>query len=427
MKSLILFSLFSVSAIAADYTIYPASMARSKGTISTQGVTALQSKDQSANQNEWSKYVEFTPATKYVGTFTFNLPSSVNKANIISYKLNTNYLGQAKLYQLWSFHLKNQKLGTFVKIGDTSSALGWYWSFMSYLFAGNADFVSTKNQIVVQYSSNNNYDASDLDFLSLVVTTKDVVDPTPTPTPTPSAWYKPTAGTKFAIQFVNLPIIDVPAAAVQVVDLYDTPQTSIDALKALGKKVVCYFSAGSYENWRSDATSFPTSVLGNNLSGWPGERWLDVRRIDLLGPIMTARMDLAVTKKCDGLDPDNMDGFANNSGFTLSYADQLAYNKFLAAEAHKRGLGIGLKNDLLQVADLVSDFDWSENEECFYYDECNYLLPFINQSKPVFQIEYNLNASSYCPQANKLKLSSIKKNLNLDGWVDMCSNYPTAP
>jgi hypothetical protein len=59
------------------------------------------------------------------------------------------------------------------------------------------------------------------------------------------------------------------------IDLFDNSAQTIDALHSAGKKVICYFSAGSYEDWRPDANAFPDSVLGNDVSGWPGERWVN--------------------------------------------------------------------------------------------------------------------------------------------------------
>src|SRR6185503_12555875 len=103
---------------------------------------------------------------------------------------------------------------------------------------------------------------------------------------------------------------------------------------------------------------------------------------------MRARMDVAVTRGCDAVDPDNVDGFANPSGFPLTAEDQLDYNRFLAAEAHARGLAVGLKNDVGQVDDLVADFDFQVNEECFDYDECDTLVPFVDAGKAVFQLQY---------------------------------------
>jgi hypothetical protein len=234
-------------------------------------------------------------------------------------------------------------------------------------------------------------------------------------------WWKPKVQTKWAIQFTNTPILIIPEVDVQNVDLYDTDQIVINTLHEKGKKVICYFSAGSFENWRSDAADFPSDVIGKNLAGWEGEKWLDIRRLDILVPIMTKRFNLAVEKKCDGIDVDNLDGYTQKSGFILNYMDQIIYNKMLATKAHERGLGIGLKNDLNQILDLVNDYDWAINEECFQYQECHLLIPFIEKGKPVLNIEYKGKISDFCPQANELKFSSIKKKLSLDGWFESCS------
>ncbi|WP_081427089.1 endo alpha-1,4 polygalactosaminidase, partial [Sorangium cellulosum] len=205
------------------------------------------------------------------------------------------------------------------------------------------------------------------------------------------------------------------------IDLFDTPQSTIDALRAAGKKVVCYFSGGSYEDWRSDASKFPAAALGNALDGWPGERWLDTRSA-AVRDLMKARLDLAARKRCDGVEPDNVDGYQNNPGFPLTSATQLDYNRFLAAEAHARGLSIGLKNDLDQVRDLVGSFDWALNEECYAYDECDMLTPFIRAGKAVFHAEYvdASQASAVCSATKPLGLSTVIKRLDLDAWRIAC-------
>ena len=204
------------------------------------------------------------------------------------------------------------------------------------------------------------------------------------------------------------------------IDLFDNDASVVASLHAKGRKVVCYMSAGSWENWRPDADRFPNEVLGRPLEGWPGERWLDIRQIDILGPIMTARLDLCKQKGFDGVEPDNVDGYTNNSGFPLTYGDQIKYNKFLAEEAHKRGLSVGLKNDLDQVTDLLPYFDWALNEECFKYEECGKLIPFIRAGKAVFQVEYNLRLWQFCPRANRIGFNSMKKHLELDAWRRPC-------
>ena len=58
------------------------------------------------------------------------------------------------------------------------------------------------------------------------------------------------------------------------------------ALHAQGRKVICYFSAGSWEPYRPDSGDYPNEVMGGPVEGWPDERWLDVRRVDLLRPLL---------------------------------------------------------------------------------------------------------------------------------------------
>lgn len=60
------------------------------------------------------------------------------------------------------------------------------------------------------------------------------------------------------------------------IDLFDSPQTLIDSLHDDGSKIICYFSAGSSEDWRDDFPSMPTTAIGKAMDGWPGENWLDI-------------------------------------------------------------------------------------------------------------------------------------------------------
>jgi hypothetical protein len=193
------------------------------------------------------------------------------------------------------------------------------------------------------------------------------------------------------------------------IDLFDNDAAVVRALHARGRGVVCYFSAGSAEDWRPDYQDIPAAARGAALDGWPGERWLDVRHAGVLA-VMRARMDRARAMGCDGVDPDNVDGYTNATGFPLRAADQLTYNRALAAEAHARGLRIGLKNDLDQVSALAPSFDFAINEQCFAFGECAALAPFTAAEKPVLQIEYGdvtTLARTVCPRAAALRLFSI--------------------
>lgn len=201
-----------------------------------------------------------------------------------------------------------------------------------------------------------------------------------------SEWFQPRPLQSFQWQLSGALNLSYPAEIYDI-DLFDTPSSTIAGLQAMGRKVVCYFSAGSYESWRPDAGSFPSESLGSPMDGWPGERWLDIRHPGARA-VMLKRLDLAAAKGCDAVEPDNVDGYANDTGLPLRGSDQLAYNRFLAQAAHQRGLGIGLKNDLDQVQALVDDFDFAVNEQCFEYDECELLRPFVAAGKAVFVVEY---------------------------------------
>ena len=121
------------------------------------------------------------------------------------------------------------------------------------------------------------------------------------------------------------------------------------------------------------------------------------------------------------IEPDNVDGYSNNSGFPLTAQDQLAYNTFLANAAHARGLSVGLKNDLDQVTALQPLFDWALNEQCFQYAECDMLIPFATAGKAVFQAEYEGATSAFCPQAKAMRFSAMLKHLLLDAFREACS------
>lgn len=232
-------------------------------------------------------------------------------------------------------------------------------------------------------------------------------------------WYQPPISTTWQWQLMdevnnsyNVDMYDI--------DLFDSSRFLIQDLQNLNIKVICYFSAGTYEDWRSDMHDFNESELGNTLDAWPGEHWLDIRSENVFS-IMKKRLDLAVEKGCDGVEPDNLDGYSNNPGFDFTSEDQLIFNRKIANEAHLRNLSVGLKNDLDQVNDLVDYYDFAVNEQCFEYDECDLLSPFIKNEKPVFNAEYSEGRAQavtkknvICSESLSLQFSTLILSQNLD-------------
>ena len=248
----------------------------------------------------------------------------------------------------------------------------------------------------------------------------------PTEIPTKEIWLPP-VDSSFSWQLGSGDEINTLFDAdIYDLDAFETEASLITSLHSQGKKAFCYISVGSWEDWREDAAEFPSEIIGKDYEGWPGEKWLDIRQVDLLAPIMRARLDMCAAKGFDGIEPDNIDLHWANTGFEISYEDQLAYNIWLSEEAHARGLSIGLKNDDEQVLDLLPYFDWALTEDCFVGEWCKEMLPFIEAGKPVFAVEYtdeiNYEAflSEICPQAEELGFYAILKNRNLDEFREVC-------
>ena len=205
------------------------------------------------------------------------------------------------------------------------------------------------------------------------------------------------------------------------IDLLANPRAVVHDLRNRGRRVLCYFSAGTNESFRSASQQYPASTRGNALADYPNEQWLDIRRIAKLRPLSERRLDLCKRKGFAGADFDNVDGYANRSGFPLTARDQLRFNRFLAREAHARGLLAGLKNDIGQVPALARSFDFAVNEQCFQYGECGPLHRyFVRRGKPVFHIEYHGRPADFCPRARKLGFSSVFKRLALGAFRVQC-------
>lgn len=404
----VLLGLIVLPASALD--LFPNSLKERRGSNGGQPLSVLTVQDQSATQDHWDRYLEVHPADNgYRGDFFFSLPGDFDADDIESLAISANYRGEERAEQRWRWQLRDFAAKRWVTLGDNGTVTGWVWSSQRFAVPGNAqDYVNSSGKLKLRYLTQRTLEASHLDYLALHV---EIDGQDPTPPPSSVGVWRPAPGTSWQWQLTGT--IDTNHDVTMYdIDLFDASQSVIDALHDAGRAVVCYFSAGSWEKWRPDAAQFSSLVKGRG-NGWPGERWLDIRRIDLLAPILRARLDLAQSKGCDGVEPDNIDGYANKTGFPLSGADQLTYNRWLADEAHARGMSIGLKNDLDQVEELEPWFDWALNEQCFQYRECELLTPFIHAGKAVFGVEYSGDPASYCPKANAMDLDWLVKDWSL--------------
>ncbi len=239
------------------------------------------------------------------------------------------------------------------------------------------------------------------------------------PPAAPARWHPRPTTSPWQWQLTGRVDLGVPARVFDI-DGLRAKASTVRALHRRGRRAVCYVSVGTHEPFRADAKRFPPEVLGRRVSGFPDERWLDIRRIDLLATVLRERLDTCARKGFDGVEPDNVDGFANRSGFPLGGADQLRFNRWIAREAHLRDLAVGLKNDTSQVRALVKDFDFAVVEQCFEFRECRRYSPFVKAGKPVLVAEYAVKPARFCASARRLRFSAIYKRLALGRFRRTC-------
>jgi hypothetical protein len=200
------------------------------------------------------------------------------------------------------------------------------------------------------------------------------------------------------------------------IDGEENDAATVAAIHALGPdvKVVCYVDVGTWEDYRSDASSFPASVIGAT-NGWPGEKWLDVRQQSILLPLMKARIETwCKDKGFDAVEPDNLDAWENSPGFPITESENIAYDLAIASMGHALGLSMGLKNLPENAPSMEPSFDWALDEQCYEYDECSYFkTSFIAKGKAVFDVEYD--HSPDCSDASGAHVNAQKRDLNLVG------------
>lgn len=242
-----------------------------------------------------------------------------------------------------------------------------------------------------------------------------------------NAVWRPAPHLRWQVQYSATPVDLRVEADVFKVDLFDVGARVVSDLKRRGKHVVCYLNVGAWEDWRPDKLRFPRATLGQAYEGWPGERWLDIRRIDLLAPVMLARLDLCRAKGFDGVLFDNIDNYMQKTGFPITATHQLEYVLWIAAEARRRGLAVGINNNPEQAGVLLPHVDWMQAESCFSQGWCASLTPFVEAGKPVVVIEYTddpVKINEMCSEASALKVSLMVKKRELDAYRRECSERP---
>jgi hypothetical protein len=204
-----------------------------------------------------------------------------------------------------------------------------------------------------------------------------------------------------------------------VVDLFNVEEDEIASLKAQGTLVVGYLSAGTRETYRDDAGRFPAAAVGQPLESYPNESWLDIRD-PTVRALMAARLDLARTKRFDGVFPTNLTAYRRESGFELTAADQADYTTWLAREARARGLRVGMGDDFARAGEFGAHFDFAIHYGCIARGDCALLEPFRMQGKSVLDIETSGTAADVCRRAAEYQVNAILKNQGFGAHFEGC-------
>mmetsp|Transcript_28160 Transcript_28160/g.41782 ORF Transcript_28160/g.41782 Transcript_28160/m.41782 type:complete len:423 (+) Transcript_28160:174-1442(+) len=388
-------------------SIFPHTIKNREGTSSSTDVILLQSRDMLGTGDDSLTAIKFSPGTNILfSKFLFKVPSSVNSGNVSTLRFVANVKAPAPESNVFKFQIRNVKKKKWEWLQSNYKKNNDQWNIWKKgkPNVNMNNFINKWGSVVVRLVSTTNSESIDIDFLKM----------------------------SLAIENNALPIrasftYDLPSSQssyetdVVFIDLFDTTSDTIARLKSEGRVGICYFSAGSKEDWRDDASEFPLGAVGNALDGWEGEYWVDTTD-DTVRSIMVQRIELAQKKGCQGVDPDNVDiNIQTKPGFDLSTDDAVDYLQFLADESHSRNMLIGLKNSpemaSVDYSNIVSKYmDFAVVEECYHYEECDMYSTFISNGKPVFAIEYEESVDldvSKCDEFESWKYSIVWSNLNL--------------
>ncbi len=256
----------------------------------------------------------------------------------------------------------------------------------------------------------------------------------------PSSW-PPNLNSTWQVQLFldgTTPINTTIQADIYDIEI-DAPQEVIDLLKSRGHKVICYLNAGTAESFRpstqivfdgdlsSDTELLELwrrrGILGNVYGERFGnEFWMNPNH-NFVRNYVQALLNKCKHKGFDGVSFDNLDGYSfdkwnpepEQTGFNITEAEQLDYNLWLVAEAHKRGLYAGLKNTG-EIAEPLSEvYDWVFVESCYseriqgWDPACeNYARYFATKGKAIYLNEYDWNMQNLAA-ANNMSLTELRK------------------
>lgn len=460
------------------------------GSTAASSIEATKDWDQestSTNTGDFSVRLKST-SSPYSGDYTFAVPSAIALTDITELGIETNFKSQEQASQDWSFELYNYTTSSYVEIGDNEIASNDDWTpyYVQPATGTDANYVDASGNIKLRIKSDVAFGDAELDFLAVRLTAdvsakpvgitswhvpaplatwywqlsagdEGTVSPATQTAPVDQSWYNATD---------QLYSVDRTYDTVDVVDfdLLAVPQEDFDHFHSKGAFVMCYFSTQFEANRKLDQDAFISAadagtikpgaedalgaciqkdstlgeVEGNCWAPAAGsqnwERWLNPKA-DAVRDLFKQRLDIAVARGCDGVEPDNIDSYSQpydtgvtatplvNQGSFTQPTQEISkdLNLFLAHEAHKRGLFIAFKNSTADISitntavDQSRFYDLAVNEECNEYSECETNAAFTDQNKAILNAEYGTDGPALC--AAFVALQTVVPPVKITGTV----------
>ncbi len=175
----------------------------------------------------------------------------------------------------------------------------------------------------------------------------------------------------------------------RAVDIYDvdgflTTRAEVQQIRTMWQaatlhhpKTVCYLDL-AWEDYRPDGSPitrggrFPSDTLGKIYYGYPEERWVDLRKLNALKPMLDARIHMCASKGFDAIELDDIDSFEppSTTGFNLTPGDAQNLLAYVDNRIHRAGMTVLWKNTGLLSWWGRNYSDGAVVEECYAYSEC---------------------------------------------------------
>jgi dihydropyrimidinase len=162
----------------------------------------------------------------------------------------------------------------------------------------------------------------------------------------------------------------------------------VEGLHAQGVDTVCHVNAGTIAETNPGFSDLPPAVIGSPHKTRSNERYLDIRRLQMVVPVITQQIVACKNQGFTAIEPDGFDAYAEDSGFPLTAADTVRYATTLAHVAHGLGLRIAQKNVPELTEALMPHFDFAITESCFETGTCEQIAAYPKANKPAFNAEY---------------------------------------